>query len=121
MSRGWAVLLCMFLVGCSGAAQSVRRATGQQERCVHVPRRYVASGILNEAFHAARAGVEVVPVAATLGAASQAAPLTPPSSPPLEGLSGEGLGHGIPRGVLRLVPEGGTAAGIGGSAEESSS
>ncbi|MFE8595586.1 hypothetical protein [Archangium violaceum] len=54
-------------------------------------------------------------MAATLGAASPAAPLTPPSSPSLEGLSGEGLGNGIPRGVLWLVPEGGTAAGEAGA------
>jgi hypothetical protein len=33
----------------------------------------------------------------------------------LEGFSGEGLGDGIPRGVLRLVPEGGTAAGEAGA------
>ncbi|HEX5746653.1 MAG TPA: hypothetical protein VFZ09_10430 [Archangium sp.] len=59
--------------------------------------------------------MDMVPVAATLGAASPAAPLTPPSSPLLEGLSGEGLGNGIPRGVLRLVPEGGTAAGEAGA------
>lgn len=115
MSRGWPVLLCMFLVGCSGAAQSVRHPTGRKERCVHVPRRYVASGALNEAFHSTRARVAVVPVAAALGAASPVAPLTSPSSPPLEGLSGEGLGNGIPRGVLRLVPEGGTAAGEAGA------
>ncbi len=109
MSRWWVVMLCMSLVGCSGATQSVRRATGQQERCVYVPRRYVASDALSEAFHAARAGVEVVTVAAALGP-STASPLAPFSSPLLEGLSGEGLGNGIPRGVLRLVPEGGTAA-----------
>ncbi len=122
MSRGWAVLLCMFLVGCSGAAQSVRYATGQQERCVYVPRRYVASRARNEVFHSARAGVGgVVPVAATLEVASPAVPLTPPSSSSLEGISGEGLGDGIPRGVLRFVPEGGTAVGevgAGGAAGE---
>ena len=120
MSRGLAVLLCMFLVGCSGAAQNVRHAAGQRERCVYVPRRYIASGALNEAVHSARAGLEVVPVAATLRA-SPAAPLAPSSSPPLEGLSGEGFGNGIPRGVLRVVPEGGTAAedaGAGGAAGE---
>ena len=44
-------------------------------------------------------------MAATLGAASPAAPLIAPSSPPLQGLSGEGLGNGVPRGVLRFVPE----------------
>jgi hypothetical protein len=120
MARLLAVLLCMFLVGCSGAAQSVRRATGQRERCVYVPRRYLASGALNEALHSARAGLEVVPVAAMPGA-SPVAPLGPSSSPPLEGISGEGLGNGIPRGVLRIVPEGATAAeeaGAGGAAGE---
>lgn len=114
MSRGWAVLLCVFLVGCSGAARSVRPATGQHERCVYVPRSALTSGARSEAFHA-RAGVEVVPVVATRGAASPAVPLTPPASRPLEGLSGEGSGDGIPRGVLRLVPEGGTAAGEAGA------
>jgi hypothetical protein len=120
MSRWWAVLLGMFLVGCSGATPSVRHAPGQQELCGYFPRRDVASGALNEAFHSARAGVEVVPVAAPLGA-STAAPLAPFSSPPVDGLSGEGLGDGVPRGVLRLVPEGGTAAegaGTGGAAGE---
>jgi hypothetical protein len=58
-------------------------------------------------------------VAATAGAAS-VEPLTPLSAPPLEGLSGEGLGDGVPRGVLRLVPEGGpgAAVGAGGAAGE---
>jgi hypothetical protein len=120
MSRWWAVLLCMFLVGCGSATQSVRRAAGRQERCVYAPRRYIAPGALNEALHPARAGMEVVPVAGTLGALP-AAPLAPSSAPPLEGLSGEGLGNGIPRGMLRLVPEGGTAvegAEAGGAAGE---
>jgi hypothetical protein len=44
MSRWWAVLLCMFLVGCGGATQKVRRAAGQQERCVYVPRHRYYSG-----------------------------------------------------------------------------
>jgi hypothetical protein len=114
MSRWWAALLSMFIVGCSGATQNVRRATGQQERCVYVPRRDVVSGALNEALHSARVGLEVVPVAAPLGAAP-VAPLAPSSSPPLSGLSGEGLGNGIPRGLLRVVPEGGTAAGEAGA------
>lgn len=114
MSRAWAVLLCVFLVGCSGAARSVRHAPVQQERCVYVPRSVLALGARNEASHAPRAGVAIVPVAATRGAASPAVPLTPPTSRPLEGLAGEGLGDGIPRGVLRLVPEGGTAAGEAG-------
>jgi hypothetical protein len=115
MSRGWAVLLCVLLVGCSGAARSVRHATGQQERCVYVPRSVLATGARSGASHVPRAGVEVVPVAATLGAASPAVPLTPPTPRPLEGLSGEGLGDGIPRGVLWLVPEGGTAAAEAGA------
>lgn len=121
MSRGWAVLLCVLLVGCGGAARSVRHATGQQERCVYVPRGVLAAGARSEASPAPRAGVEIVPVAAMQGAALPAVPLIPPASRPLEGLAGEGLGDGIPRGVLRLVPEGGTAAveaGPSGSAGE---
>jgi hypothetical protein len=63
--------------------------------------------------------MRVVLVAATAGAAP-VEPLTPFSAPPLEGLSGEGLGDGVPRGVLRLVPEGGpgVAVGAGGAAGE---
>jgi hypothetical protein len=58
-------------------------------------------------------------VAATAGAAP-VEPLTPLSAPPLEGLSGKGLGDGVPRGVLRLVPHGGLGAevGAGGAAGE---
>jgi hypothetical protein len=41
------------------------------------------------------------------------APPAPSPAPALEGLSGEGLGNGIPRGVLRLVPEGGVGAEVG--------
>ena len=41
------------------------------------------------------------------------APPAPNPAPALEGLSGEGLGNGIPRGVLRLVPEGGAGAEVG--------
>jgi hypothetical protein len=63
--------------------------------------------------------MRVVLVAATAGAAP-VEPLTPLSALPLEGLSGEGLGDGVPRGVLRLVPEGGPGAevGAGGAAGE---
>jgi hypothetical protein len=58
-----------------------------------------------------------------LVAAAGASPVASPSpspAPVLEGLSGEGLGNGIPRGVLRLVPEGGAGAevGAGGAAGE---
>ncbi len=112
MSRWWMVLLSLFLVGCSGAAPSVRHATDQQERCVYVPRRDGAIGGRKEAFPSARSGVQVVLVAATAGA-SPVTPLAPDSAPSLEGLSGEGLGDGVPRGVLRLVPEGGTGAEVG--------
>jgi hypothetical protein len=47
-------------------------------------------------------------------------PLVPRSAPPLQGLSGEGLGDGVPRGLLRLVPEGGLGAeaGAGSAAGE---
>ena len=118
MSRGWVVLLCMvLLVGCSGTSPSVREAPEQPQRCVYVPRSEGASGARKEAISSARAGMNVVLVAAATGA-SPVAPLAPRSAPSLEGLSGEGLGDGIPQGMLRLVPEGGPAvdAGPGGAA-----
>jgi hypothetical protein len=63
--------------------------------------------------------MRVVLVAAVAGAAP-VEPLAPRSVPPLEGLAGKGLGDGVPRGVLRLVPEGslGVEAGAGGAAGE---
>jgi hypothetical protein len=119
MSRRWVVLLCMVLVGCSGTAPSVREVPEQPQRCVYVPRREGATGARKEAVPSARAGMHVVLVAAAAGA-SPVAPLAPRSAPSLEGLSGEGLGDGVPQGVLRLVPEGGPAAeaGAGGAAGE---
>ncbi|QRN94187.1 hypothetical protein JRI60_34280 [Archangium violaceum] len=51
-----------------------------------------------------------------LVAAAGASPVAPPApspAPALKGLSGEGLGNGIPRGVLRLVLEGGAGAEVG--------
>jgi hypothetical protein len=56
--------------------------------------------------------MRVVLVAATADAAP-VKPLPPLSAPPLEGLSGEGLGDGVPRGVLRFVPDGGAGAKVG--------
>ncbi|KFA92146.1 hypothetical protein [Archangium violaceum] len=58
-----------------------------------------------------------------LVAAAGASPVAPPApspAPALKGLSGEGLGNGIPRGVLGLVLEGGAGAevGVGGAAGE---
>ena len=119
MSRGWVVLLCMVLVGCSGTAPRIREAPEQPQRCIYVPRREGAAGARNEAAPSAHAGLRVVLVAATAGA-SPAAALAPRSAPSLEGLSGEGLGDGAPQGVLRLVPEGGLAAeaGSGGAVGE---
>ena len=119
MSRGWLVLLCMVLVGCSGTAPSTREAPEQPQRCVYVPRREGAARARKEEVPSARAGMRVVLVAAGAGA-SPAVALTPRSAPSLEGLSGEGLGDGVPQGVLRLVPEGGLAAeaGAGGAAAE---
>jgi hypothetical protein len=57
---------------------------------------------------------------ATAAGASPVTPLAPPSASPLEGLDGEGMGDGIPRGVLRLVPEGSTLTELeaGGAAGE---
>ena len=34
----------------------------------------------------------------------------PPTPMPLQGIAGEGLGDGLPRAVLRLVPQGATTA-----------
>ncbi len=38
------------------------------------------------------------------------APQAPPPPTPLQGIAGEGLGNGLPRAVLRLVPQGSTTA-----------
>ncbi|HYO58306.1 hypothetical protein [Archangium sp.] len=112
MPRGWVVLLCMVVLGCSGTAPSIRSTPKPPQRCVYIPRRDGAAGARKEAVTAPQAGMRVVLVAATAGAAP-VEPLTPLSAPPLEGLSGEGLGDGVPRGVLRLVPDGGPGAEVG--------
>jgi len=106
------VLLCVVLVGCGGTAPSVRHAPDAQRRCVYVPSRDEAAGAWKEEVPSARAGVHVVLVAATAGASPTALP-APSPAPALEGLSGKGLGNGVPRGVLRLVPEGGAGAAVG--------
>ena len=113
MSRGWLVILCMVLVACSGTVPSIREAPEQPQRCVHVPRREGVARTRKEEFPSARAGMRVVHVAAAAGA-SPAVPLTPRSVSPLKGLSGEGLGDGVPLGVLRLVPKSSLAAEAGG-------
>jgi hypothetical protein len=119
VSRGWVVLLCMVVLGCSGTVPSIRSTPEPPQRCVYIPRRDGAAGARKKAVTAPQAGMRVVLVAATAGAAP-VEPLTPLSAPPLEGLSGEGLGDGVSRGVLRLVPEGGPGAevGAGGAAGE---
>jgi hypothetical protein len=119
VSRGWVVLLSMVLVGCSGTAPSIRSKPEQIQPCVYVPRRNGAAGAWKEAMAAPRAGMRVVLVTATV-AAAPVEPLAPRSTPPLEELSGEGLGDGVPRGVLRLMPEGGPGveAGAGGAVGE---
>jgi len=111
--RGWLVLLCLVVLGCNGTAPSIRSRTPEPpQRCVYIPRRDRAAGARTEAVTAPQAERRVVLVAATSGAAPVEL-LTPLSAPPLEGLSGEGLGDGVPRGVLRLVPEGGPGAKVG--------
>ena len=119
MPRGWVVLLCMVVLGCSGMAPSIRSSPEPPQHCVYIPRRDGAAGARKEAVTAPQAGMRVVLVAATAGAAP-VEPLTPLSAPLLEGLSGEGLGDGIPRGVLRLVPDSipGAEVGAGGAAGE---
>jgi hypothetical protein len=113
------VLFCVALVGCGVAAPSVRRASDEPRRCVYVPSRDETAGAWKEEVPSARASVNVVLVAAAAGA-SPVAPPAPSPTPALEGLSGEGRGNGIPRGVLRLVPEAGSGAevGAGGAAGE---
>lgn len=110
------LLLCVALVGCGGAAPGVRRAPEELRRCVYVPSQDEAVGAWKEELPSARAGMHVELVAAPAGA-SPIAP-APSPAPALEGLSGEGSGNGIPRGVLRLVPEGGAEVGAGGAAGE---
>jgi hypothetical protein len=112
VSSGWVVLLCMVLVGCRGTAPSVRSTPEQFQRCVYVPRLNGAAGALKEAVESPRAGMRVVLVTAPAGTVP-VEPLVPRSAPPLQGLWGEGLGDGAPRGVLRLVPEGGLGAEAG--------
>ena len=109
VARWLPVLLCLALVGCRGAAQYVRHVPDAQERCVYVPSFDEAAATGKEA-HSDGTRVHVLLVAA---ANSPVAP--PAASPPpaLEGLPGEGLGDGIPRGVLSLVLEGGSGAEIG--------
>ncbi len=109
----------MVLVGCSGTDPSIRSTPERSLRCVYVPRRDGAVGARKEAVEAPRAGMRVVLVTAPAGTAP-VEPLVPRSAPPLQGLSGEGLGDGVPRGLLRLVPEGGLGveAGAGGAAGE---
>jgi hypothetical protein len=115
LALGSFVLLCMWLVGCGGTAQQLRPVRSRQARCVLVP--YSAMVTLGEsgAAHATRNGMRVTRVQAVSGAFPTPL-LTPPSAPPLEVLVGEGLGDGVPRGVLRLVPWGGAAPGMEASA-----
>ena len=110
MPRGVALLTCMLLVGCSSAPRSVLPATGQTRYCVYVP----SSGFAQAERSGASAAVPAP------RASSPTAPL-PPSPPPLRGLPGGGAGDGIPRSMLRPVPQGGTTtagAGTGVAAGE---
>ena len=111
-----ALLTCLLLVGCGGATQAVRPATVQKKFCVYLPHRGAAAA-LDEGD-----GNQTATLAPEMhGVGSPAVPLTPPPPPPLQGLAGEGLGSGVPRGALRLVPQGGIAtaeAGTGAVAGE---
>lgn len=111
MSRWVTLLVGMLLVGCSGATPNVRLVTGQEKFCVYVPRRSVAPLALGGGYNGQTASLAPT----TLGAGSPAVPITPPPPAPLQGIPGEGLGNGTPRGELRLVPQGGTAAGEAGT------
>jgi len=46
---------------------------------------------------------------------SPVAPIAQSPPRPLQGVAGEGLGNGIPRAMLRLVPQGATAVADAGS------
>jgi hypothetical protein len=52
----------------------------------------------------------------TLKSGLPVAPSAPPPPRPLQGIAGEGLGNGIPRAVLRLVPRGATTVAEAGPA-----
>lgn len=104
MSRWLTVLLCMFLLGCSSTAPSVRTIPVRQESCVYLAHR---RSVVREAH----AEMKVVLVAVPAGASSTT-PLPPPPSPPLRGLPGAGAGDGIPRGLLRLIPAGSTGGAV---------
>jgi len=54
------VLLCVALMGCGGAAPSVRHAPDAQRRCAYVPSRDEVAGAWKEEVSSARAGVHVV-------------------------------------------------------------
>jgi hypothetical protein len=112
------VLFCMALMGCGGAAPSVRHTRDAQRRCAYVPFRDETAGVWKEEMSSEFTGGRVVLVAAV--GASPVAPPAPNPAPVLRGLPGEGLGNGIPQGVLRLVLEGGTGAevGVGSAAGE---
>ena len=112
MSRGWRVLLCMVLVGCSGTAPTLREAPDQSQRCVYVPRREGVTDARKDVVPSARAGMRGVLVEAAAGA-SPTALLASHSAHSLKGLAGEGLGDGFAQGMLRLVPEGAPAAEAG--------
>ncbi len=105
------VLLCVAVLGCGGAAPRVRPKPDEQRRCVYVPSRDEVVGAWKK-VPSVHAGVHVELVSAAAGA-SPMPPSAPSPAPALEGLSGEGSGHGVSRGVLRLVPEGGAGAEVG--------
>jgi hypothetical protein len=119
MSRWFLTLLCVLLFGCGSAAPSVRTIPVRKESCVYLAHYLTAIETSIEGGRSTRAGVEIVPVAATAGALPTAPPASP-SPPQLQGLSGAGLGDGTPRGLLRLVPAGsaGTAVEAGIPAAE---
>jgi hypothetical protein len=107
---GWSVVLLSFLlVGCSGGAPGVRQSTAQYERCVDIPGRDERAGATSQALNTGRTGLKTVLASAPAGTLP-AEPLAPPPTLPLRGLPGDGWGNGIPRGTLRLVPEGGSAS-----------
>lgn len=91
MTRCSLVLLCVAWVGCGGTAPSIRHVPDAQRRCVYLPPRDEAAGAWKEEVPSARAGVQVVLVAATAGA-SPMAPLPQTRPRPWKGCRVRGSG-----------------------------
>lgn len=103
-----ALLLFLFLVGCGGASMSARSGIGHEQL------RY--SGRTER--HPFEGNPGGAPAATPVQIAQRAGlPTTTTPAPPmpLQAGASDGLGNGIPRAVLRLVPRGATTAAEAGT------